>query len=222
MTGYILELTGVDDALSVEFYVERINVIRFEKKDLIKVFVEDATRYFVYIDADRLGRGHLMCRVEINDKEVYFDRPIVIEGFTGYSIPCLGEGRSISCGDYVVSFTKVKDIPKNTNTHIYAGILKVAVVDYKYITGDMIKELDTVMRPGSHTYDTEEGDRFVVAVPIDSELSVYKDNGVGGETKFETSVMGANGEIITKVDEVDYKIYGEFRILRGPINIYIK
>ena len=113
MTGLILKIEGIEEALSVELYIERDKSIKLEKGDLLKTFEDGKAVYYALVDVERIGRGHLMARVDFSKgMEAWAGgvRPIVVGGFTGYTIPCLGEGGSFSCGDYKVSFEKVDDV----------------------------------------------------------------------------------------------------------------
>jgi hypothetical protein len=116
MTGIILQVKGLENEdFMLQFYIERDRALTFAKKDLIKAYVDDSLKCYALIDADAVGRGHLMCRAEIVDKEPCWknnQRPVVISGYTGYDIgACGGAGRTLSCGSYAVSFERVEDIP---------------------------------------------------------------------------------------------------------------
>lgn len=227
MTGIILKIGGISDLdCSLEFYIERENALRFKKEELTRVLVENGdAEYYALIDADLLGRGHLMCRVEIVDKEMTWcekTRPVVVTGFTGYTIPCMGEGRSISCGDYVVSFEKVSDVPVNVDAKIYIGSVKEWITGYEYLTETMVKGLSAKnVAAERYMFNVTQGDRLVVAVPYDRDLKACKDNGFGEMMPFSTSVMGANGDIELVIDGVRYKIYGEFITVSGVIFVYV-
>ena len=222
MTGLILKIDGIGNADAVEFYIERENTIRFTKDELVKVYRNNGVEYYALIDADRLGRGHLMCSVEFTDREAQWNRPVVVRGFTGYTIPCMGEGNTIACGDYVVSFKKENDIPKNDGTNIYYGTIGEPV-GLSEITGAMLRGLNALpIEPAKLNVEVKKGDKVVVAIPKDQELEAYKDNGFGEAVKFGNSVMGANGEVEMENDDVRYKIYGEFVLVDGNIKIYIR
>lgn len=222
MTGYILRVKGIENLdCSLDFYIEREQSIHFDKKDLICI-AGDSVEYYALIDADKLGRGHLMCRIEFKDSEVVWDRPVVISGFTGYSIPCMGEGRTISCGKYEISFEKVDDIPKG-KYWIYLGVVTDVIDSYEKLTAEQIKSLSKSSVDTSQVdFDVKEGSRLVVAVPSVFRLNVYKDNGIGGKIPFSESIMGANGDVMINIDGVIYEIYGEFFAVRGMLKIYIE
>ena len=225
MTDLILKIDGIKDALSVEFYIEREKSIKIDKEDFIKVFRNNAVEYYLPVDANYLGRGHLMAAVEFEDREPMYPggrRRVVVSGFTGYTIPCMGEGNTISCGGYEITFKKEKDIPQNEGTKIYIGATE-RVVGYEYITEKMIKNLTSYeVKAMELPLLAEAGERFVVAIPFDREMKAYKDNGFGGKVPFRENPMGANGNIEVEVDGVRYKIYGEFFTTTGNTKIYIE
>lgn len=218
MTGLILKIEGVKDALSIEFYIERDKSIKIYKEDLIKVFRGNDVEYYAPVDTNRLGRGHLMARVEFADKEIMYPegiRPVVVSGFTGYTIPCMGEGNTISCGGYAVSFEKVSDIPKSD-----------AVIHY----GVTIDDFDRIdLRALSQAKEIKEievsfnaGEKVVILIPQDREEKAYKDNGFGGKIPFSTTIMGINGDIKNMDDGRRYKVFGEFMTVDGKLKIYIE
>lgn len=225
MTDLILKIDGVKDALSVEFYIEREKSIKIDKEDFIKVFRNNAVEYYLPVDVNYLGRGHLMAAVEFVDRELAYpgkERRVTVSGYTGYSIPCMGEGNTISCGEYEITFKKEKDIPKNEGTKIYVGATE-RVVGYEYITEKMIKNLAQYdVKAMELSLLAQAGERFVVAIPFDRELKAYKDNGFGGRVPFSENPMGANGNIEVEVDGVRHKIYGEFFTTTGNLKIYIE
>jgi hypothetical protein len=218
MTGLILKIEGIKDALSIEFYIERDKSIKIRKEDLIKVFRGNDVEYYAPVDTNRLGRGHLMARVEFADKEIMYPegiRPVVVSGFTGYTIPCMGEGNSISCGGYTVSFEKVSDIPKN-DAMIYYG-----VTDDSFDRLDL-RQLSATKNPIYAELNVVPGNRVVVLVPYDWEYTAAKDNGFGGKVPFSTTIQGYNGEVFRHDDGMKYKTYGELMAVEGKIKIYIE
>ncbi len=225
MTDLILKIDGIEDSLSVEFYIEREKTIKFLKEDLIKVYKDGGVEYYAPVKANELGRGHLMAAVEFEDREPVYPggrRRVVVSGFTGYTIPCMGEGNTISCGSYEISFRKDENIPKNEGTKIYVGTTE-RVVGYEYITEGMIKNLTSYkVEPMEMSLLAQQGERFVIAIPYDWELKAYKDNGFGGRVPFCEMVMGANGNIEVEIDGVRHKIYGEFFTTTGNTKIYIE
>lgn len=221
MTGLIIKITGVDNAKEIEFYVERERSIRMKREELIKVFLEDCVEYFAYVDTNKVGRGNLMARVVFDDKEAAFTREVVVSGYTGFSIPCMGEGNTIACGGYEVTFSKEKDVPKNTGTRIFYGTI-AEIVPYEGITAEMVLSLpNRDVKAFTDEIGVERGDRIVIAIPYDSELKAYKDNGFGGAVEFSTSIMGVNGMELN-IDEIRYKIYGELSTVNGNLKLYIK
>ena len=198
-------------------------MLSFKKSELVKVYPEEGVKYFALIDG--LERGHLMCRVEIVDHEAFWvegKRPVVISGYTGYDIGlCGGEGNTLSCGDYKVSFDAVQNIPADY-APFYIGAVK-EVDDYAEITAEMVKGLEMCSaRTLYKELEAEEGDRVVVAVPYDKRMLVaYKDNGIGGMMPWSTSIMGANG-ITLMIGEIPYRVFGEFMTVGGKVKIYIE
>ena len=218
MTGLILKIEGVKDALSIEFYIERDKSIKIYKEDLIKVFRGNDVEYYAPVDTNRLGRGHLMARVEFADKEIMYPegiRPVVVSGFTGYTIPCMGEGNTISCGGYTVSFEKVSDIPKSD-----------AVIHYGVTTDDFdridLRALSQAKEIKEIEVSFNAGEKVVILIPQDREEKAYKDNGFGGRIPFSTTIMGINGDIKNMDDGRRYKVFGEFMTVDGKLKIYIE
>ena len=224
MTGLILQIIGLDNEdFVIHFYIERDKMLSFKKSELVKVYPEDGVKYYAMIDG--LERGHLMSRVEIVDHEAFWSegkRPVVISGYTGYDIGlCGGEGNTLSCGDYKVSFDAVQNIPADY-APFYIGAVK-EVDDYAEITAEMVKGLEMCSaRTLYKELEAEEGDRVVVAVPYDKRMLVaYKDNGIGGMMPWSTSIMGANG-ITLMIGEIPYRVFGEFMTVGGKVKIYIE
>lgn len=226
MTELIIRVDGLEKVdFSIFFYVDRERTVSFRKEELIKVYRNGAYEFYAPVDANFLGRGHLMAAVEIEESEPAYPgrkRGVTVSGFTGYSIPCLGEGNTIECGGYKVSFRRVRDIPKNENTRIFIGTIRDRIVGYEYITEKMISGLQAyVVAPMTKRVKVTEGDRLVVAIPVDWELAALKEDGLGGRMPFSTSVMGANGEVEVKIEGIRYRVFGEFFLVDGNINIYI-
>lgn len=219
MTGIILQILGLDNEdYVIHFYIERDKVVSFKKSELVKVYPEEGVQYYALIDADKIGRGHLMCRVEITDNEAYWNgrvRPVVISGYTGYDVGiCEGEGRTIECNGYRVSFARKVDVPKNMRG-VFAGVTNVSFAD---LTEDVILKLPTKAEQ-SFTIDAQPGERIVAAVPYDGEEAT-KDDGFGNKMPFETEIDGVNAKEMY-VDGVLYRVYGEFSIVGGKYKIYI-
>lgn len=226
MTGLLIKIESekIAELLFIELYIERENAITIQKNDLIKVYKDGRLEYYAPVDANRLGRGNLIARAVFEDKERMYPgevRPVVVSGFTGYSVPCMGEGKEISCGGYAISFEIVNDIPED-DAYIFIGSIKEKALGYEYITEEMIKKLDKrTVEKQQLTERVEEGDRFVVAIPRVCNMRACKDNGFGGKVPFSTTIMGANG-LQMKIDDKDYEIYGEFMTVGGNFNIYIE
>lgn len=198
-------------------------MLSFKKSELVKVYPKDGVKYYALIDG--LERGHLMCRVEIVDHEAFWSdgkRPVVISGYTGYDIGlCGGEGKELRCGDYKVSFDAVQNIPADY-APFYIGAV-TGINGYAEITAEMVKGLE-ICNSMTQCKEllVEEGDRVVVAVPYDKRMLVaYKDNGIGGMMQWSTSIMGANG-LMLMIDDVPYRVFGEFMSVGGTLKLYIE
>ncbi len=98
---------------------------------------------------------------------------------------------------------------------------------YDEITLDMlnnesgVKSIIPDERPSLSLGFVEEGSYIVIAVPAIYDFTVTKDNGFGGRTEFDESVIGANG-IDVEFDNTDYRIYGEFVLVGGERTVYIE
>lgn len=220
MTGLILEIKGVEKAVALEFYVERDRKVRMERDEMTALRKGNNIVHYAFIDTNKTGRGNLMCRVEFVDKEQEWERPVVVSGFTGYSIPCMGSGKTIACGTYKVEFNKVEDIPDN-DMPFFCGVIKRGIGNFGELSVEEITELERTKETGVLEYHISPGETIVVAVPHDFGLKVYKDNGMGGKVEFSQQVAGENGKKL-EIDGVDYMLYGEFFTVGGNFNIYIE
>lgn len=218
MTELIIKVEGLEEAdFSIFFYVERENVIAFKKEELIKVYQNGAYEYYAPVDANRLGRGHLMAAVEIKESEPAYPnrvRKVTISGFTGYSIPCLGEGGTLECGGYEVAFKRVADIPKG-DALIHYGVTRSGFDNIDLDSLQKVKDID------GFTLTVNVGERIIAAIPNDREEAAYKDNGFGEAMPFSTAVDGVNGEVM-EYDGIKYRVFGELMIVKGNIKVYIK
>lgn len=219
MTDLILNIKGIEDAKEIEFYVERERAIKLTNKSLIRAFLEDRIEYYVRIDTNMVGRGNLMARVVFEDNEEKFTRKVVVSGYTGISIPCMGNGNTIACGSYQVSFEKVSDIPNNVAA-IYGGVIEQAVVSFDDLTETEIVPLGVVNNTEME-YNIDPGETILIAVPYVYNKKVYKDDGFGGKVPFDTSFLGANA-LEKTINNITYNIYGEFFTVGGIIKIYIE
>lgn len=216
MTGLIfkIESSRMEQLLSLDFYIERDSSITIYKDDLVKVFLGDKVEHYAVVDANKLGRGNIICRAQFADYEVmYADgvRPVVACGFTGYTIPCMGEGKTISCGEYEVAFTKVSDIPQG-EAMIYYGISDLDNPDLRDFVG--VKEISEI------EFTFNAGDSIVVAIPKDRGMVAKKNDGFGGRIDFSEEIKGANGKDTTLLG-LPYKVYGEFMAVEGRLKVYI-
>ena len=237
-SGYIIEvLFDSTEDFSVEFYVERERSQKFKKSELLKVETSEGVRYFANIDSRVLGRGNVMCRAEVYDKEAHWgaDRPVVVHGFTGLFIgSCMcGASGGFECHGYKFQFKCMNDIPKDINSRIYYGVVTSWVTGYEYITEQMINEdvaSGSISRvnvaPLTMKIRVNEGDRVVVLVPYEELMTAKKvvalNESFAQKVPFGTEVMGANGEIVLELDGVKYRLYGEFMVVSGEINISVE
>lgn len=233
-TGYIIEVginafEGVIRDYSLEFYIERgENTISYNSDRLVRVDTEKGARYFAYVDSTLLGRGNLMCRVTIFDKEALFpERQMVYTLFTGIVIgDCLCScGVVERCGDYEFSFSCVENIPKDVNAKVYYGVIKDWVIGYEYITEEMAEALVATSTENlieSVVIPVSKGDKLAILVPCSEFITPKKDDGFGGKLPFNTSLMGVNGDLRIRIGHIDYRIYGEFFTVEGEVKIYFK
>lgn len=227
-SGYILEVQCPNVDFDIEFYVERERSVKFSKDELLKVTTAEGVKHFAMIETSKMGRGSLMARAVVKDKEPHWgERPVVISGFTGYVIGnCLcGIGGGFGCSGYSFAFRAVNDIPTDVNAKIYYGVIKEWVTDYKYITEEMVESLNVVPvgELSKVAVEMNAGDRLVVLVPRESGMVATKEGLGESEAStampFSTNIMGANGELEISVKGVKYKIYGEF--LPVKVKMYI-
>lgn len=108
MIGLILRIKGIEKVdCSFDFYVERDRALHFEKGDLLFAY-DNGPEYYACIDTDIVGRGALKCRAVILDGV----REVVVSGYTGFTIPCMGEGTTISCRGYSIEFSEAENLPQ--------------------------------------------------------------------------------------------------------------
>lgn len=226
-TGYIIEVK-IDERLhvrSLDFYIERGGEhVVVNKSDLVRIDTEEGTKWFAMVAP--MGRGHLMCCVDAVDNEpLWQGRPQVFRVYTGISIgACMCDaGQTTNCGGYEFGFKVVNDIPKDSAARLYVGIIKEEIMGYGYITEAMIKSCCEVLPVGiaERVLNVVAGDKVVVLVPKNENMSATKGDGLGGKMPFDTSVMGCNGEITMKIGYNDYKVYGEFMTVGGNFKIFI-
>lgn len=224
MTGLIFKIKGIEDALSVEFYIERERSIKMDKDDLVKLSAENGEHeFYVTLDTSRLGRGHLMARVEFEDRGIMYPggtRPVVVSGWTGYSIPGMGNGNVIKDEEHEVSFIRVNRIPAAFGSTAYMGVLKRSILSFAEITEEDVLALERTGAGGTASYNVEAGDKLLVVIPRISDCKGYKGDGFGGMIPFSTSVMGENGTEMN-IGGVKHKIYGEMIIVNGIIKLYV-
>lgn len=236
-TGLIIEVK-IEDAnglgmghldFSLDFYLERDNMLHFDKSELVRVLTDEEPRYFALIDSASLGRGNIMCRVNITDKEQMWEngeRNVTITSFTGYTIGCCvcGEGETKVCNGYTVSFMAHDDIPKSIGTNTLCGVLKDNIRSFEELTEDMVVNANLAPMPtraGGVTLTTKTGEKILVLVPENLGYVALKDNGFGRLVQFSESIMGCNGDVKLNVNGIVYDVYGEFSLVDGRTKILI-
>jgi hypothetical protein len=126
---------------------------------------------------------------------------------------------------------KFMDPVYDIKAQMYYGVMdpnEVGVVySYEEITKDMLDKSTGIKstRPGERKCLSigyvDEGMYIVVAVPAIYTFGITKDDGFGGRTEFDESIIGANG-IDVEFDGDDYRLYGEFVIVDGYRTIFIE
>ena len=177
MIGLILRIKGIEKVnCSLDFYVERDRALHFEKGDLVFVY-DNGPEYYVCIDTDKVGRGALKCRAVIVDGE----RKVAVSGYTGFTIPCMGEGATISCGGYLIEFSEAENLPQGGD-----------VPDVDWPDGS---NLDDYTTDGVYSIrgNRVEGDNIPILNdgPIAARLTVLTSDDNGGN-KVVTQVLTLN------------------------------
>lgn len=223
-------LSMSDLNFSLDFYVERGRGIHYEKDDLIKVVDGGETRYYAIIDSDIVGRGRLLCRAAILEEWQGHRKKVVLTEYTGVSI---GEYASLWSYKFRYRYrlrftTEAGGILKpDADAYIFYGKIVDSISSYNEITEDMLVAPGNTITKVAAGYlgktglEVQAGDRMVVIIPAESPLRALKDDGIGGKVAFDTSIMGANGEVSLQVEEKPYKIYGEFLTVGGTLFIYV-
>jgi hypothetical protein len=170
------------------------------------------------LDADALGRGNLKCRIVVDETAGH---ETVISGFTGYGIPCYGDGRTIVCKDYAVSFEAVPKIPQS-EAWVYLGKTNAVISDISetVVKGDLSRYSPNDVAAKMFEIEFNRGDSVVAAIPANSKLTAYKDDGFNGRTVFSDGVLGFNGDKTIMIDGLKYKIFGEFMFIDGSLGVF--
>ena len=227
-TKYIIEVSvkapdGAEPDYSLEFYVEREQTVVLDKSELVRVITDNGEKYFALLDLN-MKRGHLMCCVRVKDNEPLFERTQEFRVYTGVTLGgCLCKREEVTrCGGYTFTFNAMEDVPKDINALIYYGVIKQNI-SYNEITESSLRVLDKQKEGilGRTGIEVSAGDRVVILVPSNSLLVPKKDNGFGSKVAFDTSVMGANGEIKVIANGIEYRVYGELMTVDGILYIYI-
>lgn len=208
---------------ALDFYIERDRAVHVEKSALIRV---DGS-YFALVDSKVLGRGHLMCRATISNEFAGMAGRVIVKAYTGISF---GERNRPSYTEYDNGYRLLfgdVGIMAPKKAYIFYGKVVNEITDYTMITEEMLLspenritsvDMGVLRKTG---IEVEPGDRVVVLVPADSDYMATKDDGIGGKVSFDTSIMGANGEVVVDVDGKRYKLFGEFMTVAGVLYIYV-
>ena len=226
---YIIEIaiSGPEHpAFALDFYVERERSQRFTYEMLERVSTPKGVRYYALLDAERIGRGNLMCKISIpRSIPLWKDREQSFTVYTGITIgACVCNSPvTMQCGEFTFTFASADAVPLDTDAHIFYGKVN-NIASYDKITDAVVKQL-TEMPVQSMDIDIQvkAGDRLVVLIPENSNLVASKVSAFSTQRiPFDSSVMGANGEIYYTYNTVTYKVYGQFvTVDSGTLNIRI-
>ena len=118
--------------------------------------------------------------------------------------------------------TKINVVP---TIPVYYGFISRPINNFNEITLEIIEQENIMM--GSIDInstilldDVPAGSYIFIAIPANSNYNVYKDNGMGKKVTFDDSIVGANG-IDVKLNNENYRIFGEFCLISGDRFIYI-
>ena len=177
MIGLILRIKGIEKVdCSFDFYVERDRALHFEKADLLFAY-DNGPEYYACIDTDIVGRGALKCRAVILDGV----REVVVSGYTGFTIPCMGEGTTISCRGYSIEFSEAENLPQGGDVPDVDWPDGSSLDDY---TTDGVYSIRGVRKKGDNVPVLNEG---VIA----ARLTVLTSDDNGGN-KVVTQVLTLN------------------------------
>lgn len=213
---------------ALDFYVERERTVHYDKDDLIKVVDKEDSAYYAIINTNVVGRGRLLCKATIEEEWQGHRKKVILTEYTGvssgeYSRPA----DSAYSGGYRLRFSTDKILKPTTGAYIFYGAVLNDITSFYEITPQMLlapgntitkTETETLGKTG---ITIEAGNKVVVLLPEDSSLRATKDDGIGGKVPFDTSIMGANGEIIIEIEEQKYRLYGELLTVGGTLYIYV-
>jgi len=215
---------------ALDFYVERERTVHYGKDDLIKVVDKEDSAYYAIIDTNVVGRGRLLCKATIEEEWQGHRKKVVLTEYTGVSI---GEYASYRTWRFRLGY-RLKFMPEeggilrpDAGAYIFYGKIIDSISSYNEITEDMLVSPGNTIKKvqagylGKTAIEVQAGDKVVVIIPAESPLRALKDDGIGGKVAFDTSIMGANGEVSLQVEEKPYKIYGEFLTVGGTLFIYV-
>lgn len=227
---YIIEVkfknaAGEMPACVLDFYVNKGGErLTLSSESLVRITTEDGERFFLFLNSMKFPHGRLMCRVSVVDDEPLVERPLSIEVPTGIIIGNCNEGAGevTRCGDYEFGFGLVDDVPKDINARIYIGVIKDWVTGYEHITEEMIQGVLTEFPVGAveTNINVIMGDKVVALIPCNEHLTARKGDGFGGKVPFG-GFMSSNGEIVLRVNGIDYKVYGEMMTVNGEMEIFV-
>lgn len=245
--GTLMKDLGFDCEFWIEGSGRRVVIGKADMADITQL--GKATEYYAQMYSSEFGgtRGWLFCTIAIQQPDKNWPsgyRDVTIEKvFTGiYLGQCCGRmpraPRNVCYGNqwhdgFKVSFAKVDWLPKGVNDEddddgsgnipplegetIYYGVVR-GVKSFSSLSDEQLsslKELPSIPSGGLEVPVTV-GDTLVV---LTGGTKVMKDDGVGGEVPFDTSVMGANGDIV-RYNGANYNVYGETFIVSGTIVIH--
>lgn len=207
-------------------------------------------QFFAQLYDYELGdvRGWLMATVAIQQPDENWNcgyRDVTIEHvftgiYLGHSCDRLPRAPRHCCSGkkwingFKVNFDKVDYLPESNEDNeeennggtnkpsesmeILYGVIR-GLSAFGAITPEQLSGLSklTSKPSGMTSVPVTVGDTLVV---LTTGASVMKDDGVGGKSQFDTSVMGANGEDVT-INGKAYKVYGETFLVSGSIGFYV-
>lgn len=220
---------------TLEFYVNPNKRKVVKNSELVRQGRRDGTYvFYARLDTRSLGKGHLMCRIRIQDPEGRWEggyRPVILERNTGIGIGGAMDLPSYSLQTlwvegYKIDFNTVWSMPKPEIAYIYYGKIVDHISDFSDITPEMLRSsqntilsISSKQKGAMPIRDINAGDKVVVLVPFG--FTATKDNGIGGKVPFDTSVMGCNGEKTMFLDGITYRIFGELMTIGGELFIYV-
>ena len=240
--GTLMKDLGFDCEFWVEGSGRKIVIGKADMGDITQI--GKSTEYYAQLYSSETGnaKGWLFCTIAIQQPDKNWPsgyRDVTIEKvFTGIFLgQCCGRmpraPRSVCHGNqwhegFKVSFEKVDWLPNgiedeeekpevDKETDIRYGVIR-GLKSFSSLTNEDVAKLTrlTSKPSGVLSLSVNSGDTIVV---LTKGETVYKDDGVGGKVPFSTSVMGANGELIT-IAGVSYFAYGEIFLVSGSVDLH--